>query len=88
MSIFRIVLAILDRFNEIIDFLLLYYLIFSITVIAVFLTVVVMVGSKRSATEEPDHTYNNVNTDTNDWRMKYIGKWIKIERLNFYEVIV
>ena len=78
-----IVEVILDRLNELVDFVLPFYLIFSIAVIAA----LVVVSSKKSATETVDYTYQKkVNTVT-DWRMKYAGKWNKIERQNFYEVM-
>jgi len=74
---------VLDRLNELVDFILPFYLIFSIAVIAA----LAVVSSKKSATEPVDYTYQKkVNTVT-DWRMKYAGKWNKIERQNFYEVM-
>mmetsp|Transcript_28940 Transcript_28940/g.39755 ORF Transcript_28940/g.39755 Transcript_28940/m.39755 type:complete len:221 (+) Transcript_28940:62-724(+) len=83
-------IVILHRLNELVDFLLPFYLIVAIGIIAL---LVVVDKNKQNRNEPVDYTYHKKasakdSTDSDDWKLKFSGKWIKIERENMYEFLI
>jgi hypothetical protein len=74
----------LEKINLIVDRFIPFYLIF------VFCIIIFALRNKsddvdQSSTKE--YKYKKPNEEAENWKEKFNGNWVKIERKNFYEVL-